>query len=316
MKIKEVPVFLFTGFLEAGKTEFLQESLEDPEFNSGEKSLIILCEEGEIEFDLDKFPKNSVTVEVIENEEDLSQELFLELVEKHKAERVLVEYNGMWMLDNLYRSMPQGWLIYQEIFFVNANNFLIYNQNMRQLVFDKLKSAEMVIFNRCIKGFDKMEFHQIVRAANRNTQIIYEYGKDDVEIDTIPDPLPYDLDAEIVEIKDDMYAEFYRDLNEEEEKYDGKTLVYRARVVLGGGLRENELILGRHIMTCCADDIQFGGLVGVYENAEKELENGSWAKVKVTVKLEENPMYGEVGPVLYVKEIEKAAPAIPEVAQF
>lgn len=315
MENREIPVFLFTGFLGSGKTKFLQESLEDPEFNNGEKSLLILCEEGEVEFDLDKFDKDTVIVEIISSEDELNEELFSEFVKKHKADRVLVEYNGMWMLDNLYKNLPKGWLIYQEIFFADAKTFLIYNQNLRQLVYDKLKSAEMVVFNRCEKGFDKMEFHKIVRAANRNSQIIYEYGENDVELDTIKDPLPYDLNADIVRVKDDMYAEFYRDLNEEEFKYDGKTLEYRARVVLGGGLRENELILGRHIMTCCVDDIQFGGLVGVYDKA-KELENGSWAKIKVKVKLEENPMYGAVGPVLYVEELTPCDPAIPEVAQF
>ena len=48
----EIPVYIFTGFLEAGKTKFIQETLEDARFNDGERTLLLLCEEGIEEFEM------------------------------------------------------------------------------------------------------------------------------------------------------------------------------------------------------------------------------------------------------------------------
>ena len=47
-----IPVYAFTGFLDAGKTKFIQETLEDERFNTGERTLVLICEEGEEEYDL------------------------------------------------------------------------------------------------------------------------------------------------------------------------------------------------------------------------------------------------------------------------
>ena len=168
----EIPVYLFTGFLESGKTTFIQEALEGDDFNAGERTLLLLCEEGEEEYHPVKFFGTNVFIERVEEEEDLTEETLSALQKKHKVERVIIEYNGMWSLDTIYRNMPKEWITYQEMFFADAETFSVYNQNMRQLVFDKLKSAEMVVFNRCEKGFDKMEFHKIVRGVNRKSQIL------------------------------------------------------------------------------------------------------------------------------------------------
>lgn len=312
----EIPVYLFTGFLESGKTTFIQEALEGDDFNAGERTLFLLCEEGEEEYHPSKFFGTNVFFETIEEEEELTTDNLQSLQLKHKVERVVVEYNGMWSLDTFYQNMPKEWVTYQEMMFVDARNFLTYNQNMRQLVFDKLKSAELVVFNRCEHGFDKMEFHKIVRAANRKSQILYEYGRDDVEMDQIEDPLPFDLDAPIIEIEDNAYAEWYRDINEEQEKYDGKVLTVKGRSVLGGGIPDDHFVFGRHVMTCCVEDIQFAGLVCRWENAASLLEHGGWVTITAKVKVEFDQVYGEVGPVLYCSEVKAAEEADPEVAQF
>lgn len=312
----EIPVYLFTGFLESGKTTFIQEALEGDDFNAGERTLLLLCEEGEEEYHPVKFFGTNVFIERIEEEGDLTEETLRALQEKHRVERVIIEYNGMWGLDSIYRNMPQEWVTYQEMFFADAQTFVVYNQNMRQLVFDKLKSAEMVVFNRCEKGFDKMEFHKIVRAVNRKSQILYEYEKDDVELDQIPDPLPFDINAPCIEIADNAYAEWYRDINEEQDKYDGKVITVKGRCALGGGMPDDKFVFGRHVMTCCVEDIQFAGLVCRWENAANLLEHGGWVTITAKVKVEDDETYGEVGPVLYCTEVKEAQEADPEVAQF
>ena len=164
--VKEVPVFLFTGFLESGKTKFIQETLEDKRFNSGERTLLVVCEEGEEEYAPDKFSAPNVFMVTVEEPEELTREAFRKWLDQYKCERCVIEYNGMWMLDDLYQALPEMWMVYQEFFFADARSILSYNANMRNLVYDKLKSAELTVFNRYNDSIDQMELHKLVRAAS------------------------------------------------------------------------------------------------------------------------------------------------------
>lgn len=313
---REVPVYLFTGFLDSGKTTFIQGTMEDPAFNNGEKTLILQCEEGEEELHPAKFAASGAKVVQIDDESQLTTDFLAKLEHDHHIERVIVEYNGMWLLDTFYREMPENWVVYQEMSFADASVFLTYNNNMRNLVYDKLKSVETVVFKHFTKDMDKMEFHKIVRAISRRCDIIYEYGEHEVEFDNIEDPLPFDLDAPVVEIQDRDYALWYRDITEEEPKYYGKTIQVKGRSLLGGGLAEDEFVIGRHIMTCCVEDIQFGGLVAKYDDAVKTLDHGGWVVITARIENEFNKMYGSKGPVLHVLELTKVDPLEEEVATF
>ena len=67
----DVPVYLFTGFLEAGKTKFIKETMQDENFNDlKRKYLIIQCEEGEEEIEPGDLPGN-VSICTFEREDDL-----------------------------------------------------------------------------------------------------------------------------------------------------------------------------------------------------------------------------------------------------
>lgn len=312
----EIPVYLFTGFLESGKTTFIQDALEGSDFNAGERTLLLICEEGVEEYDSDRFFGHNVFPEIIEEKEDLKAEHLDSLRKKHRVERVVVEYNGMWLLQEFFDAMPKDWVVYQEVTFFDAGTFLQYNRNMRSLVFDKLKTAELVVFNRCVRGgFDQMAFHKEVRVANRKSMIIYEYGKDDVEPDQIVDPLPFDLNADMVEIGDDVYAEWYRDINEEPKKYDGKHIRLKGRIARGDTLHEEEFVFGRHVMTCCVQDIQFAALLCKWKDAAS-LPHGGWADVRARIAVEYDPVYGEEGPVLHCESVVPCPACDPEVATF
>lgn len=309
-----IPVYLFTGFLGGGKTTFIQDTLTTPDFNGGERTLLLVCEEGEVGFDSTKFA-DPVYIETIKDVKDLTPENLERIERKHEIDRVMVEYNGMWMLQSLFDNMPRRWVIAQEMTFFDGSTFLMFNKNMRQLCFDKMKTAELVIFNRCEKGFDKMPFHKEARIANRRSQIVYEYGPYDVEPDNIQDPLPYDKTADKMVIEDDWYAEWYRDVNECEDDYDGKTVTLRGRVALADDLPEGMFAFGRHLMTCCVQDIQFAGLLCIYDK-DSELKTGDWVMVKATIKIEYTDVYKEKGPVLYCRTVAPCDPAEPEVATF
>ena len=210
----DIPVYLIAGFLDAGKTNVINGVLEDG-FAREDRTLLICCEEGEEEYDPSMFAAPNIYTERIEEESQLKPDYLKSLLKKHRCSYVMVEYNGMWLLDDLYNNMPEGWVIYQEICFADANTFLSYNANMRQLMVDKLQGCEMVVFNRVSAQTDKMELHKIARAVSRNVNISYEYTDGTIEYDDIVDPLPFDIEADPIVIADRDFALFFRDLTED-----------------------------------------------------------------------------------------------------
>ena len=312
----EIPVYVFTGFLDSGKTKFIQETLEDSRFNDGERTLILLFEEGEEEYDFSTYPAQNVYLEVL-NQETVTTRQMADLAKKYKAQRVVAELNGMQQVGDLYMRFPEDWVVAQEVMFADASTFMAYNSNMRNLVMDKLVGAQMVVFNRLEKGSDTMPFHKIARAANRKIDILYDYTDGTTEFDDVEDPLPFDINAPVIELKDEDYALWYRDCTEEPAKYDGKTVKFKAQVAMLRRDKDGMFAPGRFVMTCCVDDIQFCGIPCRYKQA-KELESRSWVMVTAKISAEKHKLYkGDIGPVLTAVEVVKGAtPADPDVATF
>lgn len=315
MPDNQIPVYLFTGFLEAGKTKFIQETLEDKRFNKGEPTLLLVCEEGIEEYEPEEFSGHRVKLKAVEDESDLTPENLTQWLAQAQAERVLVEYNGMWMLDSLYGALPEGWLVAQEFMFADANTFLNYNANMRQLTYDKLKSAELVVFNRFKPEMDKMDFHKIVRAASRRADIAYEAADGSVAYDDIEDPLPFDIDAPVIEIADRDYAIWYRDVSEEPKKYAGKTVRVKCRCVKRRGIQAGWEITGRHVMTCCEADIAFTAFICDFRTVPDMPDDG-WFIVTAKMDYKFNRAYGRKGPVLTAESAEPCEAPDPSVATF
>lgn len=311
----EIPVYLFTGFLEAGKTKFIQETLEDERFNTGESTLLLLCEEGEEEYEPSSFSGRNVFIELVEDPKNLKPDHLERLQKKHACERVLVEYNGMWMLDDFYQNMPENWMVYQEFMFADTRTFLSYNANMRGLVVDKLKSAEMVVFNRASDNVDKMEFHKIVRGVSRRANIAYEDLSGEVVYDEIPDELPFDINAPVIDIENQDYAVWYRDISEEMDKYKEKTVRLSGYAVLREDLPDGTFIFGRDVMSCCVDDIAFAGLLCVWKDT-KSLHNREWVSITAKVSLRHNKTYGKKGPVFHVQTLTHGVAPEDDVATF
>ncbi len=311
----EIPVYLFTGFLEAGKTKFIQETLQDKRFNSGERTTLILCEEGIEEYDPTLFSGANVFLHTIDDEQLLTTDRLSAMQKRDNSQRIIVEFNGMWQLNNFFSVLPEGWTVTQEMLFADANTFINYNANMRSLVVDKLQSCDLVIFNRCAKGMDKMPLHKIVRGISRRADIAYDYLDGSTEFDDIEDPLPFDINAPVIEIADPDYALWYRDIMEEPKKYNGKKVKFKGVVARDDSLPKDVFILGRHIMTCCSDDIQYGGIVAVSDMA-KRLKTRDWVVITATVSYERNKAYRGKGPVLHTTDVKIAEEPEEQVVTF
>ena len=314
--MQQIPVYSFTGFLDSGKTKFIQETFEDERFNAGERTLLLVFEEGEEEYDFSTYPHQNVFMEVLDQQTVTTKQLQA-LAKKHKVERVVAELNGMQQVGDLYMRFPENWVVAQEVMFADSATIMAYNANMRNLVMDKLVGAQMVVFNRLEKGADVMPFHKLARAASRRIDILYDYTDGSTQFDDIEDPLPFDINAPVICVNDDDYAIWYRDVTEEPEKYDGKTVCFKAQVAMLRRDKNGMFAPGRFVMTCCVDDIQFCGIPCRYNNP-KELESRSWVMVTAKITAEKHPLYkGDVGPVLTAIEVIKGAePAAPDVATF
>ncbi len=313
--MKEIPVYLFLGFLDAGKTKFIQETFEDERFDDGdERTLLLVCEEGEEEYDPSRFAVKKFTLEVVP-QEMLTLATLTALQKKYKPERVVVEYNGMLTLDKFFEAMPDGWLIAQTMTFFEAATFLSYNKNMRQLVYDKLQYCDMVVFNRFKDEYSQEEFHKTVRAMTRRPNIVYEYAGGKAVYDEIVDPLPFDINAKVIEIADRDYAFFYRDLTEEMQKYAGKIVKFKGLVAIDKKMKQGTIVVGRHIMTCCEADIAYSGLVCLH-TLNLPLKLRDWITVTARIDLEYHPIYGMEGPVLKAISIEYSDAPEQELATF
>ena len=313
--MENVPVYLFTGFLEAGKTKFIEETMQDPNFNDGKRRyLIISCEEGEEEIDPSTISDN-VSFASFDDEGALTPDRLSAMKKRAKADVIVVEYNGMWKLDKFYNALPDDWMVYQEILIVDSTTIEMYNANMRQLVVDKLTSCEMVVFNRTTKETDRMPLHKLVRAVSRKANICYEDVSGEIEFDDIEDPLPFDINAPVIEIKDTDFALFYRDMSEEFEKYDGKTVKFKGIVALDRSLPAGQYAIGRHIMTCCEADIAYRGVVAK-GMGQLKLKTRDWVTVTGILRNEYSKIYQGEGPVLTVTNITPAEKPEQEVATF
>ena len=312
---RPTPVYIFTGFLDSGKTKFINDTLQSPEFVAGKNTLLVVCEEGEEEYDPTMFASENVYTVTIEDEDDLSPELLASATEGRGIDQVMVEYNGMWALDNLYRNLPSNWGVVQEFAFFDATTILTYNANMRTQVVDKLQSCDLAVFNRVPKDADIMPYHKLVRAVSRGADIVYDHPGGKIERDEIIDPLPFDKKADVIEIADTDFALWYRDMGENLAEYDKKTVKFKGMVIKNPKLKKNEMVVGRKIMTCCIDDTAFSGLVCEY-NGAAFFENQAWVTVTAEIELKKHALYQNKGPILKATSVARTDPPEVEVVTF
>ncbi len=315
----EIPVYLVVGFLEGGKTTFLKETLESEEFTSTEKSLLITCEEGEIEYEESFLNKVNTALEVIEDQEELTLERLDEFKKKHNPDRVLIEYNGMWQLEPLMNmELPKDWTIVQIINIIHAETFPLYLNNMRSLVMEEFTNADMIIFNRCEEDTPGASYLRNIKAVNRRAGVYFE-TKNGKPLE-VEEELPFNLDADVIDIEDIDFGVWYIDAMEESQKYDGKTVRFKGLVYKSKKFAKGTFVPGRFAMTCCADDIAFFGFVckagKEHHDIVESLQSREWVTVTAKVRHEFCKDYMRKGPVLYPISIERAEKPKEELIYF
>ena len=313
---KEIPVYLFMGFLGSGKTTFAKDTLLKQDFTEGQKTLFLICEDGEEEYDFDTLRKKNIFPEMI-TEENLTTDHLLELSKKYDPENVMIEYNGMWELEKIFQiRVPKGWTVVQVISFVDATTFDVYVNNMKKVMMDQLRNADMIIFNRCDENTKKAEYRRSIRAVNRRAQIIFEGANGEVDNGMDGDvELPFDTSGPRIELGEEDFGLFYADAADNPDKYVGKTIHFKAQVHRPSNYSDQTFVPGRFAMTCCAADIAFVGFKTYYGGA-KSLTDREWVMVEGEIKKEFYPEFQGEGPVIYASSVAKTSPAADELVYF
>lgn len=302
--------------MDSGKTSLVHETLFDQEFGGDAKTLIIACEDGEVEYDEERLQTINASLVMIESKEDFTEEKLRSLNEEYHPEQVFIEYNGTWEIALILEmNLPEGWSIIQSLATVDAQTYEMYYNNMRQMMKEQIFKTDVVIFNRCDDETPKSKFRRTVKAINRPAQIVYERA--DGTIDQGGDEeLPFDVSQDTIDLSDADYGIWYLDAMDHPKNYDGKkvhflALVYNPEKNKGKGM----LVPGRFAMTCCAADIQFIGFKCKYKDAD-QIPHKSWVDLTAEVRVEFAKEYKGKGPVLYPTELKPASRPEDELVYF
>lgn len=315
----ETPVFVVNGFLESGKTTFIKETLASEDFNDGAKSLVIVCEEGIEEYDEAEMASLNATVVVAEDIEDMTKEFFINSCNKSKAERIFVEYNGMWKLEDFIERIPKFMEVVQVITLVNAETYDMYLANMKQVMMEQYKLTEMVVFNRCTKDSDRAGYRRSVKAVNGRAQVYFESS--DGSSNEINEILPFDVTGPEVVIADEDYGLWYMDAMDNPEKYEGKIIKIKAVVYKPQEYaKKKAFVPGRFAMTCCVDDIRYIGFKCFCDNNTYKILEGyqdrDFINLTARAKVEFVKEYQGQGIVLYAEDISDAAKPEDDLVYF
>ena len=310
----KIPVFVINGFLESGKTVFALDTIADEYFTDGEDTLVIACEEGMEEYEDDFLAEHSTQIVYCESKEDFTEDFLKNVQKKYKPSQILIEYNGMWGMEFFENvKKPRGWFKAQQVTTVDATTFDVYMQNMKSLFMDMCKESDLVIFNRCEDGFDAASYKRNIRAVNPRAQVAFE--TEDGEPFEFEEEMPFDVEADVIEIEEADYGIWYMDSMDHPEKYDGKIVKFKGMVYKPKGMPNGQFVPGRMAMTCCADDTAFIGYICDGVDAT-QYQTRDWVMVTASITIEEMPEYEGAGVVLHAKEIVRTEAAKEEFVYF
>ena len=304
MEDSRIPVYLITGFLDSGKTTLLTDTMNMDYFNDGQRTVLLMCEDGEEEYHAQFLSERNCRLVPIESQDQLTTEFLQEVDRRYQPQRVLLEYNGMWPIQILRDlKLPREWGLYQAIDVIDGTTFEMYRSNMQSMIIDMVTEADMVLFNRCTEEMPLSGWKRSIRAANRMCEIVFEDAQgDELEVE---DVLPYSLDESHITLEDPDYGIWYLDIQEHPERYVGKTVTFKAQAMTGGRLPKGTFVPGRNAMTCCAEDIRFFGFLCKYDKA-RSLKKGEWVMVRAEIRWEQADVYEGEGVVLYAQAVEPA----------
>ncbi|MCR5287136.1 MAG: hypothetical protein K6D93_04210 [Saccharofermentans sp.] len=295
-----IPVYIFTGFLDSGKTSAVKDFIKGLQEKHHRKTLLLICEEGEEEFDENELLKQDVLARYIDDESLFNYEHTLELEKESDAQCVIVEYNGMWNVNRPRVIWDPEQIM--EIMMVDASTFDMYLANLKALIADKIRSADLIMFNRCDNVHNNLPlYRRSARALNPKSTIVFRNNSGTIDFDP-GDFLPYDPDADVIEIDDEAFAAFYIDATEKPDRYIGKEVVFTGMVLKSKQAQDRSFLLGRIAMTCCSEDLSTFAFICDCEGGIV-LNTDEWLTITCIMDKDYSEKYDVWHPVCKVTEI-------------
>lgn len=299
--MKVLPMFIISGLLESGKTTFIIDTFKADK-NKTSKTLLFVCEEGEVEYEQSFLDEYNITVEYVENEEDFTPEMMNKKALLVNPTRVIIELNGMWDITKL--QFPPNFELSECINLINFDTFPVYFNNMRQKFLDHAKYADAVIFNRTIGKEEEVKNYTSVFRLTNNQAQYFCVGADGRYQDAFDVELPYDIEQDTIKLNNDDFGIWYLDTFDRPELYEDKIVDFNAMAVTSKKLPKNSFIAARMTITCCSNDIQILGHLCMNTTGIK-IKDRAWYHIIATMKYEYSEVYKENEFVLYPTLIEK-----------
>ena len=296
------PVYLFTGFLDSGKTTLIMDTLNDKDFMQGVDRTLILCfDQGETEYTEEFLDEHNAFIEFFEASTQLTQERMKELDTIYHPDQVFIEYNGSEVIsETLLKEMPSFWPLVEILTTVDASTFAQYIQNMRSIMFEQIRWSDVVICNRCTPETSASLLRGNIKAMNKQAQIFYE-GAYGAPAQLKDGGLPFDKKSALLDINDDDYGLWYMDAGEHPDDYENKTVILRGAYAENIPGYKQSFVLGRRAMVCCEADTSLCGLTVTGVKIE-QLTKNNWYEVEG--KLRSVPLEnGAKTLVLYAEKI-------------
>ena len=313
MAFSQIPVYLVTGLLDSGKTTFFKETLMQQDWLEDGRTLLILCEEGEFELSDEYCRIRKIDRLSVDSPDVFTKEFCEELIRKYNPAQIAVEVNGMWDLQEfLKKDFPKSWGLAGIYSTVDGSTLELYMTNMRNIFMNQLIESDLVVVNRCARTLNRVPFRKALKLQNPGAQTIFEDPEGKL-IEFGEEDLPYDINADLIDLEDADYGTWYADAFETPERYKGKKIRFLAQFFRPFGMAKNMFVPGRLVMACCPADVKFYGFP-CKTDTPMRFENKSWHRITAEFAMEKrrDPATGQTAqvPVLrYISAENEKAPA-------
>lgn len=307
-----IPLFICTGFLDSGKTTLVKDTLMEQEWIEEGLTLLIVCEEGEEEYSKEYLKEKNIVLLQVDDFSKLNAIFFKNCEMNYRPMQVVIEYNGMWKLEDLLSiKYPRNWELQGVYSTVNGATLDMYLKNMKNLLMEQLTESQLIVVNRCPQGVDRSGFRRAVKVQNPMAQLIFE-GTDGKIILPTEEDLPYDVKADKIVIADEDFGIWYADASDHPQLYLHKEIEFKAQAFRPKGMKDDMFVPVRKIMTCCADDVRFYGYPCKMKR-NMDIPKRKWVQVRVRFEYEYFRSYEEIQPVLYLIDMQPAEKPEDEV---
>lgn len=309
--MKKVPVFVIQGFLDSGKTSFIKATLKRDKLFSKGKTLLLCCEQGEIEYDQEALKALDIEIIYFDSEEEFSLLRLHELHKKYNPARYIIEMNFLWNENNIV--YPEYMDIMQIFTIIDGTTFATYYPNMKQKFNNAIQISDVVAFTK-LNGDNTslLPFKQGLAVTNYRCFYCLMNEECLAEKEAFDSLVPYDLSQDELFIDENDFGIFYIDSYTNKENYENKIVNFKAWVAKTPKLKGSEFVLGRKVLNCCAEDIQFFGFL-VKDDLNLNLKHNSWINIKARCNVEYSKEYKEEEVVLTPLEIEIIPPLENEI---